>query len=152
MRVAVLVPVYALISLMCLCFPKAAVYLDPWYDLAEANALVAFFLLMCEYVSPHHDQRADFFNTIEISDKKAREKGVDGATWFKVCLHKIYTTIFFLVPYIILTLETATLVHGLPVPHHCHCLRRRHRRHRGCRCLLPVRDVDPSRKAMGTCP
>lgn len=84
MRVALLVPVYALISLMCICFPKAAVYLDPWYDMAEANALVAFFLLLCEYVSEHHDQRADFFTTVEISDKKAREKGIDGATWFKV--------------------------------------------------------------------
>lgn len=87
MRIALLVPIYSIISLLCICFPTAEVYLRPWLEVAQANCLASYFLLLCEFVSPHSEGRDVFFATIEISDKRAARKGpVDGIQWFRVSL------------------------------------------------------------------
>ncbi|KFY28375.1 hypothetical protein V491_00498 [Pseudogymnoascus sp. VKM F-3775] len=84
MRVALLVPIYSIISLLCISFPTAEVYLRPWLEVAQANCLASYFLLLCEFVSPHTEGRDLFFATIEIRDKRAARKGpVDGVQWFR---------------------------------------------------------------------
>lgn len=84
MRVALLVPSYSLICFLCICLPNAAVYLLPWLDVFTASCLAAYFLLLCEYVSPHDQGRDLFFSTIELKDKRARKQGMNGAKWFRV--------------------------------------------------------------------
>ncbi|OBT56755.1 hypothetical protein VE04_03929 [Pseudogymnoascus sp. 24MN13] len=83
MRVALLVPSYSIICFLCICLPNAAVYLLPWLDVFTASCLAAYFLLLCEYVSPHDHGRDLFFSTIELKDKRARKQGMDGAKWFR---------------------------------------------------------------------
>ena len=90
MRVMCLVPIYGLWSILSICFPKANVYIEPWRSISEATSHIAYFLLLCEYVSPHQEEQAGYFNMVEISDKRAREKGIDGETWFKVCFKLLW--------------------------------------------------------------
>jgi hypothetical protein len=68
---------YSLICFLSVCFPKAEVYIHPWLDLVEGFALGSFFLLLCDYVSPHHEQRELFF---------AAEK-LGGVKWFRASDH-----------------------------------------------------------------
>ncbi|KAM3434357.1 hypothetical protein NHJ13734_006047 [Beauveria thailandica] len=83
MRVIALVPLYAIVNLLCICFPQAQVYLDPILELIQALCLASYFMLLCEYISPHNEGRDGFFSQIEIKDKKA-EGGLvqDGVKWF----------------------------------------------------------------------
>ncbi|KFX89728.1 hypothetical protein O988_08534 [Pseudogymnoascus sp. VKM F-3808] len=83
MRVALLVPSYSIVCFICICIPKATVYLLPWLDVFQASCLAAYFLLLCEYVSPHDDERDLFFSTIELKDKRARKQKMNGAKWFR---------------------------------------------------------------------
>lgn len=85
MRVISLVPLYAIVNLLCVCFPQAQVYLDPILELIQALCLASYFMLLCEYISPHNEGRDGFFSQIQIEDKKA-EGGVvqDGVKWFSV--------------------------------------------------------------------
>ncbi|KAM0235208.1 hypothetical protein ACHAPO_006005 [Fusarium lateritium] len=73
MRVGNLISAFALISFLCICFPTAEVYIQPWLHVFEGFALGSFFLLLCDYVSPHRDQRDVFFAT----------KRKNGMRWFK---------------------------------------------------------------------
>ncbi|KAM0234088.1 hypothetical protein ACHAP5_010191 [Fusarium lateritium] len=72
MRVGNLISAFALISFLSICFPSAAVYIQPWLHVFEGFALGSFFLLLCDYVSPHRDQRDVFFAT----------KRKNGMRWF----------------------------------------------------------------------
>lgn len=85
MRVVALVPLYCIVSLLCICFPTAAVYIIPILDLLQALCLASYFMLLCEYLSPHNDGRDAFFRAIEIEDKSAPEGKVgDNVAWFWV--------------------------------------------------------------------
>lgn len=135
MRVALLVPIYSIISLLCISFPTAEVYLRPWLEVAQANCLASYFLLLCEFVSPHTEGRDLFFATIEIRDKRAARKGpVDGVQWFRVSLGITIAPLRW--P---LTISAAALDWHLPVSHRriarCNC----NMRYPGGRSLLPIR-------------
>lgn len=73
MRIGTLITMYSLICFLSVCFPKSEVYIHPWLDLVEGFALGSFFLLLCDCVSPHHDQREVFFATAKIG----------GVNWFR---------------------------------------------------------------------
>lgn len=90
MRVIALVPLYSIVNLLIVCFPQADVYLDPVLELLQALCLASYFMLLCEYISPHDEGRGGFFAQIEIEDKKA-EGGVvqDGVKWFSVSDRRI---------------------------------------------------------------
>lgn len=90
MRVALLIPSYSIFCFLCICLPQATVYLLPWLDVFQASCLAAYFLLLCEYVSPHDDERDLFFSTIELKDTRARKQGMDGAKWFRVRPYLIF--------------------------------------------------------------
>lgn len=84
MRISLLLPVYSVFSLLSICFPTAQVYIRPWVDVFQAQSVCAFFLLMCEYVSPSSRGRDRFFLTLDIPNKKHPEVKIDGLAWFKV--------------------------------------------------------------------
>jgi len=84
MRISLLIPMYSLISFLCICFPKSTVNLLPWLDVFQAQALVSFFLLMCEYVSTSHEQRDVFFATLTVKDKKAPRGRRSVYRWYRV--------------------------------------------------------------------
>ena len=84
MRVASLVPLYAIFGLIGICVPDTNAYLDPLVIIFESNSLISYFLLLCEYISEDHDQHAEYFTTIILKDRRASKKGVDGAKWFRV--------------------------------------------------------------------
>jgi hypothetical protein len=74
MRISFLITAYAAVSLVSVCRPQAEIYVHPWLDVIEGTALGSFFLLLCEYISPHQEQQEVFF--------AAKRKG--GVKWFKV--------------------------------------------------------------------
>ena len=85
MRVALLVPMYSIFSFLSIVFPQAKVYLLPWLDVFQANSMAAFFLLVCDYVSPNTRQRDLFFAAMTIPDrKKDGTLGEEGLTWYRV--------------------------------------------------------------------
>ena len=65
MKICGLIPLYSLISFLSVAFPKAYNYLDPWLEFFQSIALVSFFLLLCEFVSPNEDKRTVFFAALE---------------------------------------------------------------------------------------
>ena len=52
LRISFLVPCYAIVSFLNICFPVAQAYLEPWTDVAQSFALGSFFLLICEFLGP----------------------------------------------------------------------------------------------------
>jgi hypothetical protein len=82
MRVSSLIPLYSIFSLLSICFPKAKVYLLPWLEVFQSISLSAFFLLMCDYISPSQKQRDVFFAGFTYQDKKKGD--VNGLMWFRV--------------------------------------------------------------------
>lgn len=56
-RIALSVPVFAVVSLVTLAAQSTSVYLAPLMNLYEATALVAFFALLSEFVSPDEEER-----------------------------------------------------------------------------------------------
>ncbi|KAL7928272.1 organic solute transporter Ostalpha domain-containing protein [Trichoderma chlorosporum] len=83
MRISLLVPFYSLFCFLSICFPTANVYLDPWLEVFQANSLCAFFLLMCDFISPDSEKRSDFFSKMTVLDKKSRAGQVGGLSWFR---------------------------------------------------------------------
>lgn len=87
MRIIALVPSYTVINILCISFPNAAVYLTPLLEILQALCLASYFVLLCEYISPHTQGRDAFFARIEIEDKEAPDGKVnDNVKWFKVSL------------------------------------------------------------------
>jgi Organic solute transporter Ostalpha len=86
MKIATLIPAYAIISFIAVCSPKSYVYLDPWLDVFQSVALGYFFLLLCEFVSPSREQRDLFFAALQVKDKKAPGGVGGGMKWYRVSL------------------------------------------------------------------
>jgi len=85
MRISLLIPFYAIISFICICFPADAVYIEVWLELVQAICLGTFFLLLCEFVSPSPTHRDVFMAALVVHDKKAPAGRGDGLGWFRVC-------------------------------------------------------------------
>ena len=68
-----LVPTYSLVSWFCILVPQAFYSIDPWLDVVQSIRLAAFFLLMCEFVSPSEDQRTMFFAGLDIPSQRDKK-------------------------------------------------------------------------------
>lgn len=84
MRICALLPLYAIFSFLAIYFPNGYVYLVAWLDVFQAIALCAFFLLLCDFVSPSQEERAMFFAKLQPKKGKGSSKPVDGIAWFQV--------------------------------------------------------------------
>lgn len=62
-RIIFMIPVFAILSFLGVCFMDASIYLTPFEDLFESFALASFFLLMCTFVHEDEDERQAFFQT-----------------------------------------------------------------------------------------
>lgn len=117
MRVSLLVPLYSLFCFLSICFPTANVYLDPWLEVFQANSLCAFFLLMCDFISPSSEKRNDFFEKMTVLDKKSQAGKVGGLSWFRVsritCTYSIQSELQLTFPLL------ESLDSGLSVSNHC---------------------------------
>lgn len=85
LKICLLLPFYAVICFLSVVFPIAFVYLSPWLEFVQSISLGAFFLLMCQFVSPSNAQQDVFFATLIIEDKKSPTGQADGLAWFRVC-------------------------------------------------------------------
>ncbi|KAL7919637.1 organic solute transporter Ostalpha domain-containing protein [Trichoderma austrokoningii] len=83
MRISLLVPFYSLFCFLSICFPTAYVYLDPWLEVFQANSLCAFFLLMCDFISPDSKKRSEFFAKMTVLDRKPQPGRASGLPWFR---------------------------------------------------------------------
>jgi hypothetical protein len=74
------------LSFISIWAPKSFVYVFPWLDLVQSVALGAFFLLMCEFVSPSEEQRDVFFAAFVVSkkDQKGNKGPQHGLQWYRV--------------------------------------------------------------------
>ncbi|CAG8218491.1 unnamed protein product [Penicillium salamii] len=83
MRICALLPLYAIFSFLAIYFPNGYVYLVAWLDVFQAIALCAFFLLLCDFVSPSQEERAMFFAKLQPKKGKGSSKPMDGIAWFQ---------------------------------------------------------------------
>ncbi|EXJ86832.1 hypothetical protein A1O3_03786 [Capronia epimyces CBS 606.96] len=85
MRIGLLLPLYACISFLSICFPNAYVYIMPWIDVYQAIALATFFLLMNDLVWPTSDRRDMHLSSMAVPQKgrKAANGPLPGHTWYK---------------------------------------------------------------------
>ncbi|KAJ5281021.1 hypothetical protein N7478_006393 [Penicillium angulare] len=83
MKICLLLPLYAVVSFLSICFPHAYASLDPWLDFFQACALGTFFLLMCQFIAS--DSQCDvnvFFAAFEAPQKSGKSH-VTGLEWFR---------------------------------------------------------------------
>ena len=84
-RVITIVPVFALVSFLCVWQDGAAAqYISPWRDIGEALPMGAFFFLMTAYISPDEQSREEFFSKLALMDKKGVEMGGGSLAWYHV--------------------------------------------------------------------
>lgn len=83
LRICMLIPVVAVVQFIGQVVPATYFYLTPWADLMQAYALGNFFLLLLEFISPHHSQREFFFSGLQVPQKKKGKGPTDGLTWYK---------------------------------------------------------------------
>ncbi|KAI0195923.1 organic solute transporter Ostalpha-domain-containing protein [Astrocystis sublimbata] len=83
MKIALFFPVLAILSFLAIAFPTAAVYINPWAVFVEAIALGAFFLLLCEFISPSSHQRDVFFAALPTTSESGKN-GKNGLEWFRL--------------------------------------------------------------------
>lgn len=84
MRIVSLVIFYSVLSFLCVVFPHIYTYIEPWIEVYEAVALATFFLLMCEFVSPHENRRQSFFERTPIKDRKGNVTRASALQAYKV--------------------------------------------------------------------
>ena len=83
-RTIMFIPTYAIYSFLIIYFPEAQVSLLPWQSLIEAFALGNFFLLLCELISPHEDQRSLFFAALELPKKRGgKQNTANPLVWYR---------------------------------------------------------------------
>ena len=84
MRITYFIILYSVLSLIGVVAPRAWVYIEPWIEFYEGLALATFFLLLCEYVSPHEDRRASFFAALPVKDRKGNVKETSALNTYRV--------------------------------------------------------------------
>jgi hypothetical protein len=85
LKICFVIPVYSLFSFLSVCFPKAAVFLEPWQAFYESLALGYFFLLLNEWISPSDSQRDLFFSALRVPQKNDAPP-LGGLEWYRVCI------------------------------------------------------------------
>ncbi|ROV91206.1 hypothetical protein VMCG_09374 [Cytospora schulzeri] len=83
LRICMLIPVVAVVQFIGQVEPATYFYLTPWADVMQAFALGNFFLLLLEFISPHHTQREFFFSGLQVPQKKQGKAPKDGLTWYR---------------------------------------------------------------------
>ncbi|KAH8678394.1 hypothetical protein BX600DRAFT_149145 [Xylariales sp. PMI_506] len=123
MKIELFIPFLSILSFLAVCFPSAAVYLNPWVTYIESIALGAFFLLLCEFISPSPQLRDVFFATLPVKTKSKDGLGV----------------------------VSDAMDLNLPVP--CSCFPRRdyYRYHAGCGNLLSIHQLAFLCKTLDKC-
>lgn len=84
MRIATLFPLYTIYSFLSICFPNAYVYLVGWTKVFQGVALYWFLMLLCDFVVPNDQHRAEFFASLKIPKILSRTETIDGLSWLKV--------------------------------------------------------------------
>ena len=82
MRIASLLPLYAIFSFLSVCFPNAHVYLHGWIDYFQGMALYSFLMLLCDFVTPN-DMHQGYFASLRIPKKKGSNITINGLVWFQ---------------------------------------------------------------------
>ncbi|KAL3455171.1 organic solute transporter Ostalpha-domain-containing protein [Aspergillus heterothallicus] len=83
MRIATLFPLYTIYSFLSICFPNAYVYLVGWTKVFQGVALYWFLMLLCDFVTPNDQHRAEFFASLRIPKPFSRTDTRDGLSWLK---------------------------------------------------------------------
>lgn len=84
LRICLLIPVCSIIQLIGQLKPEAYFFIVPWAELMQSMALGNFFLLMLEFISPHHNQREFFFSALQVPAKRSRKRAPkNGMRWYR---------------------------------------------------------------------
>ncbi|KAJ5168555.1 uncharacterized protein N7482_004149 [Penicillium canariense] len=83
MRIATLLPLYSIFSIIPICFPNAYVYLVGWIEVFQGIALYTFLMLLCEVLAPHDRHRVDFFASLRIPKRSDKNATTDGLSWLQ---------------------------------------------------------------------
>jgi len=97
-RISFVIPVFAIIGVLCAAFNSSAVYIKPWMDVYESIALVSFFFLLSEYAFPGQQGRGGLFMNLEnVDNQRSMIPGGSLAgyrrTWFLIVQYPVAMTI-----------------------------------------------------------
>ncbi|KAJ5688771.1 hypothetical protein N7462_003163 [Penicillium macrosclerotiorum] len=79
MRIAMLFPLYSILSFFAICFPNSYVYLVGWIEVFQGLALYNFLMLLCDFLAPNDRHRVYFFANLRIPSKTGET--TDGLSW-----------------------------------------------------------------------
>jgi Organic solute transporter Ostalpha len=79
-----MLPSYAILSFVPICFPNSFVYVDGWTEVWQAVALYAFFLLLVEFLAPTAEEKFAFFGALKVKKTFKKGKYREGVSFLKV--------------------------------------------------------------------
>ncbi len=85
LRIANLPFFYSLFNFLALLFTIDYLFIEPLSGIYESFALAALFLLVLEFVVPDGTDREQYFDRLELRDKKGVKPG-GSLKWFQVCV------------------------------------------------------------------
>ena len=90
LRIASLVPLYAILYFISGTALESAIYVQPWADVYEAYSLASYFLLLVSYLVPEPERRDSHFEQLELQDYKGKVLSGGSSKWFRVCYPAVY--------------------------------------------------------------
>ncbi|OKL59335.1 hypothetical protein UA08_05391 [Talaromyces atroroseus] len=84
MRICHMLPSYAILSFVPICFPSSYVYLNGWTEVWQAVALYAFFLLLVEFLAPTAEEKFSFFGSLKVKKMFKKGKYREGVSFLKL--------------------------------------------------------------------
>lgn len=84
MRICHMLPSYAILSYVVICFPNSYVYVSGWTEVWQAVALYAFLMLLIDFLAPTDEEKISFFASLVIKKTFKKGKYREGVSWLKV--------------------------------------------------------------------
>lgn len=96
MRIIHMLPAYAGLSFLSICWPETYVYLTAWIEYFQALALYAFLLLLIDFLAPTDQDKLAYFGSLKVPKIFRRGKYREGVSFLKLTLYGVMQYPFFI--------------------------------------------------------
>lgn len=87
MRIIHMLPAYAGLSFLSICWPETYVYLTAWIEYFQALALYAFTLLLIDFLAPTEAEKFAYFRSLKVKKIFRKGKYRDGVSFLKLTFY-----------------------------------------------------------------
>jgi hypothetical protein len=87
MRIIHMLPAYAGLSFLSICWPETYVYLTTWIEYFQALALYAFTLLLIDFLAPTDAEKFACFRSLKVKKILRKGKYGDGVSFLKLTFY-----------------------------------------------------------------